>query len=290
MLSTLTGQTCEDKNTTNKMEEIKPENTSSSLTQNSSLILKNKVVEQEKNMTAAQLATSVTTTNHSIAKLTKPDNITAQSPLNMANLLLQTTHKQQQQQQQQQTNPQVPNVNQLIATVETLENSSDIESLTRFLWSLPAHPLIVEALNTNESLLRARCHVSFHQNNYRELYSIIEAHRFDRNSHPILQKLWLDAHYVEAERARGRPLGPVDKYRVRKKYPLPSTIWDGENKSHCFKERTRTLLRESYLQEPYPCPQRKRQLAEATGLTPVQVGNWFKNRRQRDRAAVAKNR
>ena len=288
MLSTLTGQTCEDKTTTNKMEEIKPENTSSSSPNlTNSLILKNKVVEQEKNMTVAQLATSATTTtttttNHSIAKLTKPDNITAQSPLNMANLLLQT--------QKQPTNPQVPNVTQLIATVETLENSSDIESLTRFLWSLPAHPLIVEALNTNESLLRARCHVSFHQNNYRELYSIIESHRFDRNSHPILQKLWLDAHYVEAERARGRPLGPVDKYRVRKKYPLPSTIWDGENKSHCFKERTRTLLRESYLQEPYPCPQRKRQLAEATGLTPVQVGNWFKNRRQRDRAAVAKNR
>ena len=25
----------------------------------------------------------------------------------------------------------------------------------------------------------------------------------------------------EAEKLRGRPLGPVDKYRVRKKYPLP---------------------------------------------------------------------
>ena len=183
-----------------------------------------------------------------------------------------------------------PNIPQLINTVEALEASTDVESLTRFLWSLPAHPTIVESLNTNETLLRARCQVSFHQNNYRELYSIIESHRFQRDSHPLLQKLWLDAHYNEAERARGRSLGPVDKYRVRKKYPLPGTIWDGENKSHCFKERTRTLLRESYLQEPYPCPQRKRQLAEATGLTPVQVGNWFKNRRQRDRAAVAKNR
>ena len=65
---------------------------------------------------------------------------------------------------------------------------------------------------------------------------------------------------------RGRPLGPVDKYRqvqnstvqdshltlywcrVRKKYPLPRTIWDGEQKTHCFKERTRSLLREWYLQ------------------------------------------
>ena len=40
----------------------------------------------------------------------------------------------------------------------------------------------------------------------------------------------------------------MDKYRVRKKYPLPRTIWDGEQKTHCFKERTRSLLREWYLQ------------------------------------------
>jgi hypothetical protein len=84
--------------------------------------------------------------------------------------------------------------------------------------------------------------------------------------------------------------GPVDKYRVRKKFPLPRTIWDGEQKTHCFKERTRSLLREWYLQDPYPNPTKKRELASATGLTPTQVGNWFKNRRQRDRAAAAKNR
>ncbi|KAJ0055799.1 hypothetical protein NL108_011411, partial [Boleophthalmus pectinirostris] len=54
-------------------------------------------------------------------------------------------------------------------------------------------------------------------------------------------------------------------------------------------ERTRSLLREWYLQDPYPNPSRKRHLAQATGLTPTQVGNWFKNRRQRDRAASAKN-
>ena len=102
--------------------------------------------------------------------------------------------------------------------------------------------------------------------------------------------MWLEAHYQEAEKLRGRPLGPVDKYRVRKKFPLPRTIWDGEQKTHCFKERTRSLLREWYLQDPYPNPTKKRELAQATGLTPTQVGNWFKNRRQRDRAAAAKNR
>ncbi|CAG5113752.1 Oidioi.mRNA.OKI2018_I69.chr2.g7842.t1.cds [Oikopleura dioica] len=126
--------------------------------------------------------------------------------------------------------------------------------------------------------------------NYRELYALIESRRFSNIHHAKLQALWLEAHYGEAEAARGRPLGPVDKYRVRKKHPFPSTIWDGEQKSHCFKERTRTILRESYLKDPYPNPSRKRELAEATALTPTQVGNWFKNRRQRDRAAAAKHR
>lgn len=181
-------------------------------------------------------------------------------------------------------------VSQVATVCETLEESGDIERLARFLWSLPvAHPNVQE-LNTSEAVLRARAIVAFHSGQYRELYAILERHKFTKDSHGKLQAMWLEAHYQEAEKLRGRPLGPVDKYRVRKKYPLPRTIWDGEQKTHCFKERTRSLLREWYLQDPYPNPGKKRELAAATGLTPTQVGNWFKNRRQRDRAAAAKNR
>lgn len=179
---------------------------------------------------------------------------------------------------------------QVAGVCETLEESGDVERLGRFLWSLPVAPAACEALNKNESVLRARAVVAFHGGNYRELYHILESHKFTKESHAKLQALWLEAHYQEAEKLRGRPLGPVDKYRVRKKFPLPRTIWDGEQKTHCFKERTRHLLREWYLQDPYPNPSKKRELAQATGLTPTQVGNWFKNRRQRDRAAAAKNR
>jgi homeobox protein SIX3/6 len=181
-------------------------------------------------------------------------------------------------------------VTQVAAVCETLEESGDIERLGRFLWSLPvAHPNCAD-LSKNESVLRARSLVAFHSGNFRELYHILETNRFTKASHAKLQAMWLEAHYQEAEKLRGRPLGPVDKYRVRKKYPLPRTIWDGEQKTHCFKERTRSLLREWYLQDPYPNPTKKRELAQATGLTPTQVGNWFKNRRQRDRAAQAKSR
>ena len=33
--------------------------------------------------------------------------------------------------------------------------------------------------------------------------------------------LFLKAHYIEAEKLRGRALGAVGKYRVRRKHPLP---------------------------------------------------------------------
>uniref|UniRef100_A0A8C6TXK4 SIX homeobox 3b n=1 Tax=Neogobius melanostomus TaxID=47308 RepID=A0A8C6TXK4_9GOBI len=176
---------------------------------------------------------------------------------------------------------------QVASVCETLEDTGDIERLARFLWSLPVS---ADSIFEHESVQRARAVVAFHAGSFKELYHILETHRFTRASHGKLQAMWLEAHYREAERLRGRPLGPVDKYRVRKKFPLPRTIWDGEQKTHCFKERTRGLLREWYLQDPYPNPGKKRELARATGLTPTQVGNWFKNRRQRDRAAAAKNR
>lgn len=88
----------------------------------------------------------------------------------------------------------------------------------------------------------------------------------------------------------GRPLGAVGKYRVRRKFPLPRTIWDGEETSYCFKEKSRSVLRDWYSHNPYPSPREKRELAEATGLTTTQVSNWFKNRRQRDRAAEHKDK
>ncbi|CAI4224659.1 unnamed protein product [Auanema sp. JU1783] len=106
----------------------------------------------------------------------------------------------------------------------------------------------------------------------------------------VLQELWLKAHYNEAEKIRGRELGAVGKYRIRRKYPLPRTIWDGEETSYCFREKSRHLLRDWYTRNPYPSPKEKKDLAQQTHLTVTQVSNWFKNRRQRDRAADAKER
>ena len=52
---------------------------------------------------------------------------------------------------------------QVASVCKVLEDSGDIERLARFLWSLPALPAILDALANNESLLRARAVVYFHQ-------------------------------------------------------------------------------------------------------------------------------
>jgi homeobox protein SIX1 len=175
---------------------------------------------------------------------------------------------------------------QVACVCEVLQQSNSIDRLAYFLWSLPP----CEHLHKNESVLKAKAVVSFHQRKFRDLYKILETHHFLPHNHSKLQQLWLAAHYLEAESIKGRPLGAVGKYRVRRKFPLPRTIWDGEETSYCFKEKSRTVLREWYTHNPYPSPREKRELAEATGLTTTQVSNWFKNRRQRDRAAESKDR
>ncbi|XP_036429423.1 homeobox protein six1a [Colossoma macropomum] len=175
---------------------------------------------------------------------------------------------------------------QVACVCEVLQQGGNLERLGRFLWSLPA----CEHLHKNESVLKAKAVVAFHRGNFRELYKILESHQFSAQNHSKLQQLWLRAHYAEAERLRGRPLGAVGKYRVRRKFPLPRTIWDGEETSYCFKEKSRSVLRDWYTHNPYPSPREKRELAQATGLSTTQVSNWFKNRRQRDRAAEAKER
>ncbi|XP_075782470.1 homeobox protein SIX4 isoform X2 [Pelodiscus sinensis] len=153
---------------------------------------------------------------------------------------------------------------------EALQQGGNLDRLARFLWSLPQSDL----LRGNESLMKARALVAFHQGIYAELYSILEGHSFDSANHPLLQELWYKARYTEAERARGRPLGAVDKYRLRRKFPLPRTIWDGEETVYCFKEKSRNALKELYKQNRYPSPAEKRNLAKLTGLSLTQRVRW----------------
>ncbi|XP_034233663.1 homeobox protein SIX6-like isoform X2 [Thrips palmi] len=167
---------------------------------------------------------------------------------------------------------------QVATMCEALQQSRNVHRLADFLWKLPT-----DLLCQGEAVLRARARVAFEHGNYKELYGILEGHIFDQRYHGELQEMWYKAHYREAEKMRQRPLGAVDKYRLRKKYPLPKTIWDGEETVYCFKERSRTILKNFYARNRYPTPDEKKNLAKKTGLSLTQVSNWFKNRRQRDR-------
>ena len=72
------------------------------------------------------------------------------------------------------------------------------------------------------------------------MYRILEGFQFLEHNHPKLQMLWMKAHYIEAEKLRGRPLGAVGKYRIRRKFPLPRTNWDGEETSYWSQNITKT--------------------------------------------------
>ncbi|XP_019944046.2 homeobox protein SIX5 [Paralichthys olivaceus] len=169
---------------------------------------------------------------------------------------------------------------QVSCLCEALLQAGNVDRLWRFLSTIPPSS---ELLRGNETLLKAQALVAFHREEFKELYAILESHDFHASNHGFLQDLYLKARYKEAERSRGRNLGAVDKYRLRKKFPLPKTIWDGEETVYCFKEKSRNALKDCYKNNRYPTPDEKKNLAKVTGLSLTQVSNWFKNRRQRDR-------
>ncbi|KAJ7990428.1 hypothetical protein DPEC_G00300220 [Dallia pectoralis] len=175
---------------------------------------------------------------------------------------------------------------QVACLCEALLQAGNVDRLWRFLSTIPPS---AELLRGNETLLKAQALVAFHREEFKELYAILESHDFHPSNHGFLQDLYLQARYKEAERSRGRSLGAVDKYRLRKKFPLPKTIWDGEETVYCFKEKSRNALKECYKRNRYPTPDEKKNLAKVTGLSLTQVSNWFKNRRQRDRTPSGTN-
>lgn len=168
---------------------------------------------------------------------------------------------------------------QKVCIIEDLMQRKEMDALEEVLAQVDLHD---DELGRNETVLMGRALVAAHTQDNKKLLSILTNNKFDEKNHKILQDLYYKAHYKEAEGLKGRPLGAVDKYRIRKKHPLPLGIWDGEERVYCFKSKSRDLLKTSYACTKYPTPEEKKDLSERTGLTLTQVSNWFKNRRQRD--------
>ncbi|XP_058016724.1 homeobox protein SIX6-like [Ahaetulla prasina] len=162
---------------------------------------------------------------------------------------------------------------------KALQESGALEHLSRFLWALPpsltlGHLQRLRRSPSRDHGLQVLCPPSVRE---LPLASLM-------GSQPLgdPRSIHLGDHFLEF---------PSQGSLVwRSGSPLPGTsAQNGKQKANRIKEKIQKLLREWYLKDPYPNPSQKRHLAQTTGLTPTQVGNWFKNRRQRDRAASAKH-
>ena len=136
----------------------------------------------------------------------------------------------------------------------------------------------------NEKILIAKVYAADHKNDIKTVKTILQTHKFRPEHHKTLKDLWFSAHYKERQNSLNpkRHLGAVDKYRIRKKYPPPKTIWDGEETKYCFEMKDRAELMRVFGKTKYPSVEEKRELTMRTKLNATQVSNWFKNRRQRD--------
>lgn len=156
-------------------------------------------------------------------------------------------------------------IEQIVCICQVLQKA-DLQKLEKFVYTLPAD----RKLAKNELILRARAIAAYHSGNYKEVYELLETNNFNVKYHQELQNLWNNAHYKEHEMKRGHPPGAVEKYRIRKKYQFPRTIWDGEEYVYCFKEKNRRVLKEFYQKCNLPTQEDKMKLSSQTQLTVVQ--------------------
>ena len=82
---------------------------------------------------------------------------------------------------------------------DVLMQAGNIDRLSRFLWSLPP----CEQLHKNESVLKSKATVAFHQGNFTDLYNIVENNHFSAIAHPKMQALWLQVSAVIVRRYPG---------------------------------------------------------------------------------------
>lgn len=137
---------------------------------------------------------------------------------------------------------------------------------------------------------RAILHNLYAGRNYRQLHDcIIQAcnqswhdGRLPKDLYIEFENLWASASYVmyRPENKSVDSLTPVDRYRIRKKYPCPLTIWVG-GRRYTISDEAKTLLESTFREQEKPNRQIKDYLAKLTGQDITTVSNWFKNRRQR---------
>ncbi|TNN06492.1 Homeobox protein [Schistosoma japonicum] len=171
------------------------------------------------------------------------------------------------------------NSNHIECICHVLYNNREFDQLMIFLSKISTYSIY----HNNEVIMKCRALILFINEEFTELFKILNSFPFSFYNHNEMQNLWYQAQYTQIEKSCGHQLNAVAKYRIRKKFPPPKTIWDGDEMTYNFKDKSRNYLAEQFAHNPYPSLLEKHVIAKNSSLTITQVSNWFKNRRQRDK-------
>ncbi|KAK6754446.1 hypothetical protein RB195_013446 [Necator americanus] len=114
---------------------------------------------------------------------------------------------------------------QLDVICTALYQAKDGEQLVRLFRDMDSRVFCSEW--TSQPVKIAYIYALYHSANFERLFEVIGRSRFDERYYKELQEIWYKARYKENESKRGKELGAVEKYRLRRKYPPPRSIWDG---------------------------------------------------------------
>ncbi|XP_062600722.1 protein sine oculis-like isoform X2 [Saccostrea cucullata] len=140
-----------------------------------------------------------------------------------------------------------------------------------------------ESLMQYDEFCRALIAFNFEKREFEKVYHILETGKF-KNPRDLIE-IWDQAHYREREIIINKPLNPLMRFRVRKKYPPPKNICPtGERPQHKLPEIARETLKNWFAEHannPYPSKPQREDLCKATGLSDYQVKTWFSNARRK---------
>lgn len=124
----------------------------------------------------------------------------------------------------------------------------------------------------------------FHQNNHEQVIDLLSKNRFPEEMHEDMLQFWYESHYRRVEKERESPLDPDQKYRLRRRYPPPFSVWGGEKEPATVTTlNSRDLLKNAYNHTRYPTVEERRVLSMETGLPMKWISQWFRNKRCADK-------
>ncbi|KAL5249920.1 hypothetical protein ACHWQZ_G015855 [Mnemiopsis leidyi] len=118
---------------------------------------------------------------------------------------------------------------------------------------------------------------------FAKFFEFVTTSEFREQDNTGVQQLWLHCLYTQHAASKKTPLTAVDRHRLRKRYPYPASIWNGETTSYNLKQSARRLLAIAFSVDQYPSNEEKKHLADVCEMDYLQICNWFKNRRMREK-------